>query len=480
MYGEKGSGKSTGGVHALIRHCYDEDNALALVIAPQIRTGKEGVFYELENTLDIWKNGNMDPDGNRIDEGMGIEYTAPSLDPQTKDRYLYIYNRHGGKSKVVLISIPYEESVAKRMKALSPSFVYVDEITELEGKSYFTYVVAQLGRRKRIRGPQQFYASCNPEGPSHWVYEVFFIDCIDEETGARDSKYEVYHIPISENIQNLPKGYLERLKRTLKDTTDRIRLIDGRWIDRPSGDAIFKDYFVPDIHVRPSLGSESHIRGEGLMPHRGIPIIVGYDPGPTNYCISFEQAIPVKDRGNIWMVFDELVFVGEGRPDFYIAQRLVEKMDFWEKQTAGSCLFTHIADQSALTHKRNDGSYDATRMKTLTGGRVVMRSFAENVDKRGSVPARIGMVRSLLANNSLFVSARCPKHIEALRLLSSKKQKAGEYDDMAGLIPKRSPYLHPFDSMSYPMYHSQLFPSSFVLQVEEPSKSSNVFIAGRG
>lgn len=65
MCGEKGSGKSTGGIHALIRHCHDEMNALVLVVAPAIRSGKEGVFYELERALDLWRNGNIDPKGNR-------------------------------------------------------------------------------------------------------------------------------------------------------------------------------------------------------------------------------------------------------------------------------------------------------------------------------------------------------------------------------------------------------------------------------
>lgn len=481
MYGEKGSGKSTGGIHALIRHCYDEEEALALVVAPAIRTGKEGVFYELQKALDIWKNGNLAPDGEtRVDGGMGLEFTEPTLDAQTKDRHLFIYNRHGGKSKVILISIPYEESVSKRMKALSPSFVYIDEITELGGKDYFTFISAQLGRRKKIKGPQQYYASCNPEGPSNWVYEVFFMDCIDAETGVRDPKYEVYHLKVSENVHNLPPGYLERLDRTIKDTTDRARLIEGRWIDRPSGDAIFKDYFNQDLHVRPPLGSDEHRRGMGLTPHQGLPIILGYDPGPNNYCITFMQMIPVKDRGVLWIVFDELIFVGEHRPDFYVAKRLLERMDFWTEKTNGACSFVHIGDQSAFTHQRNDGSFDATRMKTLTNNRVIMRPFAQNMDSKGSVPARIGMLRALMSNNCFFVSCTCPKTIEALRLIASKKQKPGDYDDMAGLTPKRSPYLHPFDSLSYPIFFTQLYPSAFALQVDDTDEKPFAFRAGSG
>ncbi len=477
-YGEKGSGKSTVGLHAMVRHCNDEDDALAFVIAPAIRSGKDGVFYELEKTLDIWRYGNKDVDGNRIDEGTGLIYTDPMQDPQTKDRYIRITNANGNFSKIMLISIPYSDVVAKRMKGLSPSFVYVDEITELQDSNFFTYVVLQLGRRQGIIGPQQYYASCNPEGPSHWVYKTFFMDCIDEN-GKRDPQYEVFHIPVSENEHNLPKGYLDRLKGALKDDTERARLLHGRWIDRPSGDAVFKDYFQANINIRPNLGTDEHRRGLGLSPHHGIPIWIGYDPGPNNYCIAFMQMIPTADGKIIWIIFDELNYVAQHRPDFFIAGELMAKMDYWEKRMKNSCQFIHVADQSAFSHRRHDGNYDATRMKTLTNGRVVMRPFsALDSDSKGSVPARVSMVRNMFANETLFISATCPRTIEAVKLLSTEKLKAGKYDDMAGLKPRRSIYLHPFDAFSYPIFYSQLMPSAFVPQMGE--EDSGVFIAGRG
>ena len=462
------SGKSTGGIHALIRHCYDEHGALAMVIAPAIRSGKEGVFYELERALDIWKNGNMDKDGNRLDEGIGLEFTEASQDPNTKDRVLYIGNRHGGWSKVMLVSMPYAAVVSRRMKGLSPSFVYVDEITEMEGSEYFTYVRLQLNRRKDIVGPQQYYASCNPEGPSSWVYKIFFEDCVDEN-GVRDKNYEVLHVPLSENLHNLPPGYLSVLE-SLSDPIERARLLEGRWIDRPSGEAIFKDYYRPNIHVRGSL-----VEKTGLQPHKSLPIFLGYDPGPANYCIVLLQMIPTRDSKIIWIVFDEMIYVGENRPDFYIAGQLTERMDFWKRKTDNLCSFVHIADQTAFTHQRSDGMYDATRMKTLTKGRVIMRACPQ---AKESVPARVSMVRNMLLNETIFFSATCVRINESMRLLASEKPKDGKYDDMAGLKPKRSPYLHPFDAMSYPIFYTQLMPSAFAPRTERVS--SGVFRAGRG
>ena len=174
-YGEKGSGKTIGFAHKLTRHLYEEENALVLIIAPSIRTGAEGIWHDLDTlVLPQWE------------EGINLEYTASKLDPNTKDRHRWVMNRFGGWSKMLLVSIPYAAAVETRIKGPAPSHVYVDELTQCDGVEYFRYPAAQLGRRRGIRGPQQFCASCNPEGPSHWVYKQFFEDILDEDSGKMD------------------------------------------------------------------------------------------------------------------------------------------------------------------------------------------------------------------------------------------------------------------------------------------------------
>ena len=134
-YGEKGSGKTLGLLFKLVRHCYENQNALAIVVSPSIRTGKEGVLHDLETiVLPQWG------------EGIGLEYTQSKLDPNTKDRHLWIGNRYNGWSKVLLISIPYADAVEPRIKGMSPSFLYVDELTNCHGREYFLYPAAQLNR----------------------------------------------------------------------------------------------------------------------------------------------------------------------------------------------------------------------------------------------------------------------------------------------------------------------------------------------
>ena len=126
-YGEKGSGKTIAFGHKLIRHAYENDNALVMILSPSIRTGAEGIWHDLETLIiPSWK------------EGIGLETSHAKLDPNTKDRHRWIGNRHGGWSKLLLISIPYAAAVETRIKGPAPSHIYVDELTQCDGKEYFT------------------------------------------------------------------------------------------------------------------------------------------------------------------------------------------------------------------------------------------------------------------------------------------------------------------------------------------------------
>ena len=169
-YGERGSGKTVGGLHKLVRHCYNNFNALAVIIVGVKRQALEGgAWYKLVfDILPQWK------------EGMGLEYTEPKTNT-AKDDYLYISNRYGGWSRVLLLSMPVESYVRDRSKGLEPSFVLEDEAQTLESDVYFSAIVQQLGRRANIHDPQQFIACCNPEGPSNWVYKRFFLKSKDED-----------------------------------------------------------------------------------------------------------------------------------------------------------------------------------------------------------------------------------------------------------------------------------------------------------
>lgn len=432
-YAEKASGKTYGFGHKAVRHAYENRNALVQIISPSIRTGADGIWHDIdESILPQWK------------EGMGLEYMEAKIQSETKDRIRWIGNRFDGWSMMKLISIPYGAAVQARVKGPAPSFVYIDELDTCDSEDYFTYTSAQVGRRRNIDGPQQWTASANPKGPSHWVYKTFWVHCIDPKTGERNPRFSVYHVPIQENLHRLPPGYYEDLMATIHDPVERKRLLEGLWVDRPSGEAIFKDYFYQEMHVRGDV-----IQGSGLTPKAGYPIVISYDPGARNFSVTFLQMLPTQGQPT-WIVFDEVNCVGERTPYHIVVSRVLNKMEKWNEFAKTKFTYEHIADEAAFSHKDAQGSFDAREIESISQGKIRMRPCPKG---KGSVEARVRMLMNMLLNNQLYVSAMCPKTIEMFGSLISEKTKPGEWDPSAGFKPSRSTHLHSFDSLTYGMFY---------------------------
>ena len=441
-HGEKGTGKSIGFGHKIIRHAYENDNALVLIITPTIRTGNEGIWHDIDTlVLPAWEGG------------IGLEFTSSKLDPLTKDRHRWIRNRFGGWSKLLLMSITTSSLVEDRVKGPAPSMVYVDELTNCNGPEYHTYPAAQLGRRRGIEGPQQFCASCNPEGPSHWVYQTFFVDCVDE-AGKRDKNYSVHHVPIKENLHRLPPGYIDRLNRLFKsDPTAKARLIDGEWIDRPTGEGMFKMYYQEALHIKGNI-----VKRTGIHPIQGFPCYIGYDLGQVYSSISFLQLVLTRKK-NIWLAFDEVDHLNERVLYKSLAWEVIEKMRYWRRLTGFDLRFIHITDDSAVNQWRpgSGGSYDAwdferefNRVQAEFGGQEAKLIGCPKGD--GSVAARVRLLQSALYQEEFVASALCP-NIKAMLLgLESDPQNPDN--------PKRSKHVHKFDSLTYPMFWQKAAPDA--------------------
>lgn len=441
-YGERGSGKtfSLGG-HKLVRHCYENFNALALIIVgvrSQATLG--GVWHKLQvEILPEWK------------DGIGLTHTDERQDTQ-KNLYIDIENRFGGHSRVVLISIPYGAFIKDRIKGFEPSLVFVDELTNLDTADYFNAVVQQLGRRQGIHGPQQYLAACNPDGPSHWVYKRFFEEPYDND-GNWNNDYSTYHVPIKENEKNLPLGYYQRILEAVKnDPVEEARMVRGEWIDRPAGDAIFGPYFNKQLH---ELGDSK----TGILPNIDYPIICGWDPGSVNNATIFMQLIHGSDK-SVWVIFDELVVINRKLPYTSLIPMVMRKMSYWNRKMDHSFRFIHISDNSAFNQFRaKTGSYDVKDIEEIS------RSKAETFNLEpirmkaapkfsGSVEARVRLTISKLQNEELLMSTQCVNISKMFRNLVSEKP-GKHYDPNIAFKPKRSVYVHAFDAMSYPIIFFQ-------------------------
>jgi hypothetical protein len=386
------------------------------------------------------------------------------MDPVTKDRHLWIGNRFFGWSKVVLKSIPHASMVEDRIKGPAPSMFYVDELTNCRGDEYFKFPNAQQGRRRGIIGPQQYLASCNPEGPDHWVYKLIYQDYVVERGGRvwpddpekpgirRDPAMSVYFVPYEENAARLPAGYRERLERMFRsDPVLYERLVKGRWLEYASGEALFKNYYSEPAHTVGDLKKKS-----GIMPTPGVPIVIGYDLGKVNTGICFLQCFETQ-RGPYWVQFDELYYVGEKIPYKKLARVLLAKMAYWCRRCEYNFNFRHISDNSAFNQfQAAKGSTDASDILEYTTeliknnpeafGALTPVRLTECPKPPNSVSDRVSILMDLLSDRQIMISATCPA--SKRMFLNLERDEDSPMDPEAG-----SKFKHIFDSLTYPIYY---------------------------
>lgn len=423
LHGPRYTGKTIGGVDALVDHCRENFNALALIIVLTGRQGEEGgVWFKLNHMiLPEWK------------AGCGISYTEPKTN-KYKDVFIWISNRHGGWSRVVLLSMPFEGFVADRIKGMEPTFILVDEAQTLQSHTYFDSIVQQLGRNPHVKHQPIVYC-CNPDGPSHWLYKRFFIFPYDEKTGRWNKDYFVKQVPIKDNIRNVPPEYLRRLMEATKhDDTEYRRMILGEWCDAPTGEALFKKEYSDSLHLRGDTA-----RSIGFLPIKGVPVTTGFDLGAAHTSIHFQQIIAAKDRIR-WLVFDELNYVDQYLPYPRLVPKILDRMAYWKQLAGYDFQFKHISDNSAFNQWRSTtGSFDVQDIERLSAGKI---ELVECPKGPHSVEARVRITKEKLHEVNLLISGLCVKTREMFLNLEMDKDNA--------MKPKRSRFLHPFDSLTYP------------------------------
>ena len=495
LYGERAGTKTSCALHQLVTHCYSDvgepkqglTNVPPLAVICTIfkdAATQGGAWEKLHNLiLPEWF------------DGIGLEFTESKQDDQ-KNRYCFIGNKYGsrlgkngGWSRVILKSIPYDANIRARIKGIEPSFFFFDEITEASSPDYFFIPFQQL--RRPTRAPKIFIAACNPsdEGEENWVWKnMVVVPCrtagntepeiphekiftrADDGTkysGGKllglDEQFHVYHFPVEENVHwTMPeiKAYQNTILAEARFDKSAIdRLIFGKWTPRPTGEGLFKDWFVPSIHIKGDA-----IKGIGLMPKPGYPIIIGYDLGQVWSSITILQRFPTA-KSSLWSVFDEIEKEKKRILYKHLAREILERMRWWRKKVGYPFQFIHVTDESAVNQHRpgmeigtGAGSYDALVFEREFN--LFKDEFGEREIKllgcpkgAGSISGRVQLVQSKLYQNELYISATCPKTRDMLMFLEADKKNPENPRET-------SRFCHKFDSLTYPIWRYEINPDS--------------------
>ncbi len=460
-WGEKGGAKTWGILTKMVRHLYDNQNAFA-VIGVRVRSmaNKGGAWDKLLGyILPEWK------------EGMGLHYSDVQKDSQHNE-FVWIQNRFGSWSCVVLISAPFASQLRERMPGYEPSFVFWDELTQCDSEEYFQAPAIQIGRRPGVRDRQQYVAACNPKGPSHWVYKKWFVESFDEQKGEWDPDFRQIYFPVESNKANLEPGYVDSLQKIYKNNpVEAARMLRGEWVDRPEGEALFREIFNVTIHVRPLNDEGQPDQRKRLMPVKDYPIVIGLDPGSVFNAFIFMQYLPMEDVRK-WMIFDEAVTLRKRVNYRDFVPIIMRKVKFWREVTGsidGQMKQIWISDNSAFNQFRAaQGSFDVMELEKIyemsrTKYGLEPLKIKQCPKAPGSVVARVQLLQTLISQDQIVVSAGCPRVIAMLNNLEGTQPKPGEMMEPEKLLtPKRSDYVHTFDAMTYPMLMASVSPTALL------------------
>lgn len=165
--------------------------------------------------------------------------------------------------------------------------IAIDEPAPAAGSAGVDENIFDLGMQRLRQPGMNWYAmklATNNPDEEHWTYKKF------AEKGA-ENHFALWQPSKPENMQNLPDGYYERLRRNLAHRPDLIRrFIDGEFGFQQEGQA-----------VTPQWNDRIHL-ATGLYPIRGALLDLCWDFGHNPSCI-VTQRTPL----GYWNILDSMV-----------------------------------------------------------------------------------------------------------------------------------------------------------------------------
>jgi intein/homing endonuclease len=439
---------TVGALEIVADHAWLTPNAnFAVVSLTQSAGYDSGVWTDLiETTLPNWMTG-----------GFGMKWIKPpSVQGVSKKPYCIVSNSFGGKSKFQLESLKNEEEVEARFKSKRYTGMFVNELSNFKKRKTFETWTECLRTIGLPRDKHLFLADTNPadEGTKSWIYKLWFVfpnlTEIDGRPLTPEEKWlqrqlRVITFTLDDNTLIDPDRIMQ-LKASLSGNPDLYaRYVLGKWVTA-SMDALFVDVFKERIHVVPDPTAPDALRYLMIPEENCYSLLSGWDIGVRNSSAHVIEKtvreIPGSEPVSVFKVLDELAVIGEdhGLEDF-TTTFVEQKMDYWEQHTSQPTRWKHWSDRSAFDMKDPEHNrYHHQTVFLASDGRIELNAAARG---RDSVQQRIDLLRKLLFQNRIYISAdRCPLTIEMLKSIRRGKSSVAA-------IEKGSPHKHLFDSLMY-------------------------------
>ena len=470
--GPKKSGKTIGNLHRIVRHAFEIDGARVAMFAKTVKNAKAGGIWNdmTDLILPEWLNA-----------GIGLEYTTKKSDgtmgvkqdAQTRMMYFRIRNAHGGESEFQLHSIDNEKEVESIAKGTRFSCFYFAELSNFKNRLVFDITSDQLRMPGLDFNQHIWIADTNPpdDGPDHWIHDVWYKLAAKKEKAPHEEflckHLRLIEVMIEDNPYLSNEERADLYVRFAHDPDLYARYILGKYVRATKG-AIFSDQFNPDVHVVGDTSALDDKDWQILMPSEHcIELMTGWDLGDKFHSCHILEPIEQEGvDGRTYCVLDEInhldATVDLGLREF--SEAVMIRIELWEKYLGKQPGWRHWSDSAALTNFRSGAeTYDKNLIYKYSEGRIQLEASPKFP---GSIRKRIQIVKILLYENRLLVSAGCLRTID---MFKSLKKGTGAKVIMDSI------YRHVFDSLSYSL--ASMEPELLIQDIDEETEKGGRLVS---
>lgn len=457
--GSRKSGKTFGLLERIVRHMWETPGARVGVFAKSKGLAKEfGSWQDLtEKHVPGWIGIESALDPKIIFEITTVNSEGvPGVkqDGQTRTAFFRVRNMYGGESEARLFSIEHDHEVEAKVKNKVFSLIYFIELSNFQDKRILTVTLQQL-RMDHLRpkdGKQdvmhQWAGDTNPDvelGNRSWIYKTFYVDRNKKDMTEKEKMFygsmqviELFH---GENPHITQQEIVELEISCEDDPALNDSYVKGIWGDgAQQRGKLLAPWFIRNFHV--VGGGEGE--GDQIDVRPGTVMLWGgWDLGNVNHAVVLLDMWFVNISGvdrRHWAVLDEKWTINEKIDLVDFTHDIVEKMDHLNTINKKTYDWKHWSDIDAIKlWNPSAAAYDYQIVQAASHGKIVLQGVAK---PEGSVRSRVWILKRLLKEKRLFISARCTRTIEMIENLRRGDGKDYVHQDE---------YKHLFDCLTYPL-----------------------------